>query len=204
MPPSSSPSSRTSRFIKWGSIPAGLVISGLLIWQASHAAFSDATTNPGNSWETGSVVITDDDEGVAMFTATNLAPGDSGSNCIATTYEGSLPADARFYAGGPESPQELAEHIDLTITKGQGGGFGSCEGFEPAAETSGVYQGTLANLTSNNTNFENGRVIGDTLEPGDVDTYMFEYTFSSDAPNSVQGGTATADFTWEAQSSSAN
>ena len=59
-------------------VPLGLLGSGALVWQASYAAFTAQTTSPGNSWSTGSVALTDDDAGAAMFSRTGLAPGSSG------------------------------------------------------------------------------------------------------------------------------
>src|SRR3954471_193143 len=71
-----------------------LVASTVVVLGASDAAFTASTANPGNSWETGSIVIaslTDDDSGTtpatgtAMFSETGLQPGDTGENCITVT-----------------------------------------------------------------------------------------------------------------------
>ena len=34
---------------KWGVIPVALIVSGLLVWQSSYAAFSSTTSNPTNN-----------------------------------------------------------------------------------------------------------------------------------------------------------
>ncbi|HLR96054.1 MAG TPA: hypothetical protein VK053_16150 [Jiangellaceae bacterium] len=194
-------SSRSARIAKWGSIPAGLVISALLVWQASYAAFSDTTTNPGNNWQAGHVELSDDDQGSAMFSATNLAPGDSGENYISGAYTGTLPAELKFYGEQAGSTNELAEHIDLRIVAGTGGGFGSGDGFTPISGMPAVYDGTLANFASTYTDYASGIELAEVGDGGQWSgTFQFTYTLSPDAPNSVQGGTAEIDFTWEAQS----
>ena len=89
-------SPRLARAAKFAVIPAALAVSGLLVAQSSYSAFSARTHNPGNSWASGSVALTDDDNGVAMFDVTNLKPGDSGSKCLTVTSNGSLPSDVRL------------------------------------------------------------------------------------------------------------
>ncbi|UQN28078.1 CalY family protein [Brachybacterium kimchii] len=182
-------SSRTVRFMKWGSIPAGLVLSSLLIWHASYAAFSDTTENPGNSWQAGQVEITDDDAGTAMFDAKELAPGDTGTNDIVTTYSGTLDAATRLYGEDEATTQDLAQYIDLKIVAGSG------------ADASTVYTGTLADFAADHSDFASGIDLGRAEGGSDASTpYTFTYTLSADAPDSAQGGTARIGFTWEAQS----
>src|SRR3954469_4901613 len=84
-----------------------IAASTVVVLGASDAAFTASTANPGNSWETGSIVLaslTDDDggatptTGTAMFSATGLQPGDTGENCIAVT--SNTAGNLRLYAGG--------------------------------------------------------------------------------------------------------
>ena len=46
--------------------PVGLVASLALTWGSTHAAFSATPGNGGNSWQTGSVVLTDSDNEAAL------------------------------------------------------------------------------------------------------------------------------------------
>lgn len=196
-------STAAARLAKWGSVPAGLTVSALLIWQASYAAFSDTTDNPGNNWEAGSVAISDDDEGSALFAAAGLTPGATGERCITTTYIGSLAAEVRLYGSDAASTDELDEHINLTITSGTGGSYNSCEDFV-ADDDSEVFSGSLADFAANHTDYASGIDLGTVVNESAPATYQFSYTFAADAPNTVQKATADLGFVWEAQSTPAN
>ncbi|MGY1760486.1 hypothetical protein ACI79G_13065 [Geodermatophilus sp. SYSU D00779] len=90
-------------------VPVGLVMSLAVTWGSTHAAFTASTDNVGNSWQTGSVVLTDSDSGSALFTTdsavspndSSLKPGSTRSRCIRLNYTGSLPADIHMYVGTP-------------------------------------------------------------------------------------------------------
>ena len=73
-----------------------VLASGGLVWQSSYSAFSATTSNPTNNWSAGTVALSDDDSNTAMFTASNLKPGATGTKCIAVTSTGSR-------ASGPRS-----------------------------------------------------------------------------------------------------
>lgn len=101
-------------------VPLALLTSGALVWQASYSAFTATTTNGTNSWTTGTVNITNDQSGAAVFngltglkpdsTLSALSPGNTGgaytattttsggSACIKVTYSGSVNANIRMYA----------------------------------------------------------------------------------------------------------
>ncbi len=50
---------------------------GSLAGASTWSAFNDLTANPGNTFGAGTVAISDDDSGAAMFNGlTNLKPGD--------------------------------------------------------------------------------------------------------------------------------
>src|SRR4051794_22340515 len=112
-----------------------LVASTVVVLGASDAAFTASTANPGNSWETGSIVIaslTDDDSGTtpatgtAMFSETGLQPGDTGENCITVT--SNVAGNLRLYDSAVTN-SVLASNLTLTVEAGTGGGFGDCTGF---------------------------------------------------------------------------
>ncbi|MCH7669450.1 MAG: hypothetical protein IIC71_09700 [Acidobacteria bacterium] len=52
----------------------GCTLVGLLTLSGSRAAFSDTTSNTNNSLGTGTVTLTGDDTGLAMFAVTDMAP----------------------------------------------------------------------------------------------------------------------------------
>lgn len=203
---------RTER--RWGkgaiaaiaAIPIGLLVSGILVWQSSYAAFNAVVDNGGNSWSAGTVALSGDDNsnsgtgavGTAMFTPTNLKPGSTGSDCVKVTYGGSLASAVKVYVrpGGLTDLDALAAQIDVIVVEGDGGGFRSCGSF--AAGTT-IYTGTLSGLATAATNFTSGRGTWSPTAAGEVKTYKITYTLRSTAPNTMQGKTAGATFTWEAQ-----
>jgi hypothetical protein len=194
------PSRRTARLLGVGTAAACLAASAVVVWQASYSTFSATTSNPPNNWAAGTVLLADDDANTAMFSASNLKPGSTGSKCIAVTSTGSLPSAVKLYGTGSATTNALSSWITLTISQGTGGSFGSCSGFTPLASGSSVYSGTLAAFASSATGYSTG--LGSWAPTGSgSDTRVFQigYTFDPAAPNSTQGGTASIGFTWEAQ-----
>jgi len=191
-----------SRWTAPAAILAGLVVSAGVVWQASYSAFSATAANPTSNWASGTVALTDDDTNTAMFTASNLKPGATGTKCIAVTSAGSLPSTVKLYGTGAATTNALSSSINLTVTQGTGGGYGSCTGFTPLVTGSSLFSGTLAGFASASTAFANG--LGTWAPTGsgsETRTYQLTYTLDSAAPNTAQGGTAALGFTWEAQNS---
>lgn len=75
------------------------------------SAFSSQTDNPGNSVTSGTVVLSDNDGGSALYALTNAKPGDSQSSCIKVTYSGSLDASVKVYT--PSTVGALASSVNL-------------------------------------------------------------------------------------------
>ncbi len=157
----------------------------------SRAAFTATTSNTANSWSTGSVVLSDDDSGTAMFNASNLTGGQSVVQCIKVTYSGSVtPASIKMYG---TSSGALAPYLNLTIEQGTGGSFGSCAGFSGSQ----IYSGTVSGFSSTYTSFANGLTAWSPSSTPDSKVYRVTVTVQND--NNAQSKTANADFTWEAQ-----
>jgi hypothetical protein len=195
-------SERAKRAVKAGAVPVAMVVSGLLVWQASYAAFSSTTQNPGDRWSAGSVELSDDDANTAMFAANGLKPGDQDSACIAVTSDGTLPAEVKLYGEGYTTMKSLGSYVDLVVEEGTGGGFGDCTGFTPLTSGAVVYDGTLEAFGSSHTSHGTG--VGSWAPDGsgsETRVYRFGYQLDPATPDSVQGGTAVISFAWEAQSS---
>jgi hypothetical protein len=190
---------------------AGLLAAGLLVWQGSYAAFSATTANGANNWAAGSVSLTDDDAGVAMFSTAlttpvgaqdtkALKPGDTRTNCIKVTNNGTLAGPVKLYVQGYTQTSGLGDNLTVTVEQGTGTGataFGSCTGFTAV----GVPLVNGLSLTAFNTasfNYGNG-VGGANLAVGASTYYRFTTTVNAAAPNTVQGGSAQATFQWELQ-----
>ena len=177
-------------------VPAAVLASGALVWGASQAAFSGQTINNGNSWATGTVVLSDDDSGTAMFNVTNMKPGATGTKCIQVTSTGSLASAVKLYGTGFTQTNSVGAQITLTVEEGTGATTSSCTGFTGSS----IFTGTLADFAANRSNYSNGAgTWAPTGTPPETRSYKFTYTLAANAPDSVQGSTAGIGFTWESQ-----
>jgi hypothetical protein len=195
LPRTGGPSRRTRRLALAGALGAALVLVAGLVWQSANASFTVSTYPFVSSWTTGTVVIGDDDAGTALFTRTGLKPGAAGTRCLTVTATGNVPALVRLYVTGRTTTKSLTSSINLTVQAGTGGGSATCSGFTP---DSTVYTGTLAAFPATY-----GAGVGSwttTGTSGETRTFQITYSVASTAPTSVQTGTASAAFTWEAQS----
>ena len=172
---------------------ATVLLTAAFIVTASIAAFSDTTDNSGNTWSAGTVLLTDDDAGSAMFIVSDMAPLATVTECIVVTYSGSLlPADVNLY--GVSGGTGLDVYLDVTVEEGSGGIFGNCAGFTP---TSTIFTGTLTSFAATHTNFATGAGAWNPAANPESRTYRFTVTLQDN--NLAQGLNATATFTWEAQ-----
>jgi len=190
---------RSSRIATAIAVPAAFIAAGVLVSTSSYAAFSDTASNQQNSWRAGTVQLDDDDAGRALFTADNAKPGDGGTNCIAVTSTGSLASQVRLYADDVSGTAGLADHLVLRVEQGTGGGYGTCDGF---TSQSTVFDGRLSDFTGTHSSYGSGAA---TWSPaggaGETRTFRITWKLADDAPNAVQGGTASTSFVWEAQNS---
>jgi hypothetical protein len=178
-----------------GAAGTALVVATGLVWQSAYATFSISTYPFSSSWTTGTIAIGDDDSGTAMFTRTGLKPGAAGTRCLTVTATGNVPALVRLYGTGRSTTKSLTASVNLSVLAGTGGGSASCSGFTP---DSTVYTGTLAAFpTTFGTGVGSWTTAGTS---GETRTYQITYSVPSTAPSSVQTGTASMAFTWEAQS----
>jgi hypothetical protein len=184
-----------ARIARAGAPIAAFLMVGALVVVGSRAAFTATTDNASNSWTSGTVVLTDDDSGSAMFNVTGMKPGSSSVKCITVTYSGSLtPADVKLY--GTVAGTGLATHLTTSIEIGTGGSFSSCTGF---TADSTLYSGTLASFGSTYTNWASGLANWSPASNPESRTFRFTTTLPSNASNTAQGLNASATFTWEAQ-----
>jgi hypothetical protein len=167
----------------------------------TYAAFSGTTANSGDSFTAGTVSLSDNDSGSAMYSVSNAKPGDSAQSCITVTYGGSLSANVRLYTGS--SSGSLGSYLTLVVQPGHGTvSFGStCTNF--VADGSAIYNGTLSSFASTYTNFSNGLALKNTnqasLTWSQNDAVVYKFTISLNNDNNAQGLSSTATYTWEAQ-----
>jgi Camelysin metallo-endopeptidase len=175
---------------------ASVLVVGLLggvVALGVFGLFSATTQNSGNEISAGTIAITDNDAGSAMFNITNAKPGDVWTRCIKVTYNGSLPADVKLYelgGGGPLSP-----YLTLKLEQGTQAEstFPSCTGFTPDA-TGTIYQGPAFGSIGNS--YETGAPVvpaGKTVwNSGESLVFRATITFDAAAPELAQGSTTGA------------
>ncbi len=216
---------RARRTVLPVAVPVGLVMSLALTWNSTHAAFSASTGNVGNSWQTGSVVLTHSDSAAALFSTSTdgaLKPGSARSRCIRLDYTGSLPADIRMYVGTPPAdggtPAAGATALDpyLVMSVERGADVASsttvaadCAGFTPTAAPTFLDSAThtdaptvedsrtLAHLRAQHTDYTTGIVVNQATAPNTYMTLRITYVLKDD--NQAQDKQSSATFTWEAR-----
>jgi predicted ribosomally synthesized peptide with SipW-like signal peptide len=186
-----------------------IALVGVVAAIGTWSAFSSVTTNPSNSFTAGSVTLTDNDAGSAMFNVMGMVPGSTDTGCIKVSYTGTVTSNVRLY--GTTGGTGLDQYLDVKVTRGvytpSDPSFDSCTNFSADATN---YIGAGAGVIYNGTL----QAYADTYSAGLVDptsgspeawtnpenhVYKFEITLQSSAPNAAQGLTATEDFTWEAR-----
>jgi hypothetical protein len=164
--------------------------------------FTATTQNAGNEISTGTVALSDNDAGTALFNVTGAKPGDSWTRCIKVSYNGSLPADVHLYLANVTGP--LSQHLNLTITQGTqpASTFPSCTGFTPDARGV-IFTGPAATTAAGSWDF--GLPVAPAGEtqwhPGDTLVFKLDLALDPATPDTSQGSTTGSQtIVWEARS----
>ena len=108
----------------------------------TYSAYSSTTDAPDNIVHTGTVAISDNDDGGVVVALDDAASNQVATGCVRVTYTGTLEAAVRLHAvvSGP-----LADHLIVEITRGTGmGSTPSCTGFTAdAADHAGLGSGVV-------------------------------------------------------------
>jgi hypothetical protein len=172
-----------------------LLLATAVVWHSAYAGFVDVTASRAMpTISTGTLALTDDDAAVRMFTATGMKPGATAAKCIRVTSSGS-PATVRLYGTGRSTTNGLSAQLRLTVALGTGGSSSTCNGFTGSTV---VYDGTVANFPTDSW----AAGVGPWTTTGGTATartYQITYTLPTAAPTTVQNGTATLTFVWEAR-----
>jgi len=195
----------TSKKLVLTALVLGLV--GIIAGVGTWSAFTATTANAGNSFTSGSVILTDDDLGVAMLSLTNAKPADTDSSCINVTYTGTLPATVRMY--GTTSGTGLDPYLNVTVTRGTIAvpAFDTCAGFVAdltnytGAGAGVVYDGTLAAFPDS---YAAGIVDPTSGSPEswtNPESHAYRITVTVADDDLAQGKNTTQTFTWEARNS---
>lgn len=202
------PSSRTQKILVAATTPVAIVAAGAMVYQASYAAFTGQTRNSGNEWSTGSVSLTDDDNGQARFRVGNMLPGDTETKCVKVTANASVPSTVKGFTINPvTSVQGLENRLMITIVAGSGGTFADCTGFTPANDGANgviVANAPLSMVSQKNT-FETA--LGGWDVPAGTSTRTYKITWKFDTTgmtqaqiDQLQGAKTGVDIQWEMRS----
>lgn len=194
-----------------------LALVGGMVIRTSTAFFTADTDNLGNSLAAGTIILSDDDSTTAMFTMTNVAPGEFAENCITVSYDGSLDpeavqvytvanTDATAYttvpaATGPGTAAvTMEDQIRITIEEGavgSGGTFDDCSaagGFTAAAGTPIVDDELLGDWSDPATgalDYTTGTGNWDPSATGETKVYRVRLTLQLATDNTFQGASLT-------------
>jgi hypothetical protein len=199
-----SPGTKTVHVLAAIATPLAIVAVGASVYQASYAAFTGQTRNSGNEWATGSVKLTDDDNGAARFRVANMLPGDTQTKCITVTADASVPSTVKGYAVNPvTSTAGLENKILVTIDSGTGGSFADCTGYAQVGPAHVTSQ-PLSAIAQVNT-FEAG--FGGWSVPAGVSSRTYRMTWRFDTTgmtqaqvDQMQGAKTGIDMQWEMDS----
>lgn len=160
------------------------------------AAFSATTTNPGNSFDSGTVTISDNDSGSAMFAVTGVRPGSTGSTCMKVLYTGSLAATIKVYTGNVSNTFSNDFTIDIDKSTAGSDTFQNCTGFAGGSVTNLVTDSTVGSLP---TNYAGGYTL-DAAATNPTPWYIrVTYELGAGAGDGDQGKSAEFDIVFEAR-----
>ncbi len=162
------------------------------ITAASGADFTATSANPGNTFATGTLTMSNSDAGAAILTAGGMKPGapaSTGQVDIANT--GSLSGAFTLSRGTPvdsDGSNPLSGKLNLVVV--------DCGDFSSGTPVCGdgddvtKYTGTVAAMTS--------AVALGSYAGGAKHRYEFRVAVDSSAGNAYQGASSEVEFTWNA------
>jgi len=196
---------RQRRMLRAAAPLAALLVAALLVWQGSNAAFSATTDNTGDAWATGNLVLTNNGGGTvyagttsALFTETNLKPGNTGFKCITVQSGGSLAGNLRLFRGAITGTNSAALSAVLDVTldavavSASTNVQANCTGYT-GGSSGALYSGTLDAMPTTYAGASGIAVAGGTQRVA----YRIGWTLNSGAGNSVQSSSAAANLMWE-------
>ena len=166
------------------------VLVGAALVFGTVAKFTVRAANPANTFSSGTLSLSDSDEGAAILTATGMKPGDNATGRVDIENTGSVAGTLRLSRpaledSDPANP--LSRQLQLVVSDcgSFNGGPPNCDGVDPV-----VYRGTLADMTGTS-------ALG-TFVPAEKHRYEFMLAFDPAAGNAYQDATSTATFRWDA------
>jgi hypothetical protein len=178
----------------------GLV--GIVAGAGTLSTLNATTANPGNSFASGTVAVSDNDAGTTVVSIAAGKPTSTATGCVLVTYTGTLPANVRLYA--TTTGTGLGAYLDLKVTRGTFTGTpaaGSCTGFTADTTNYGlgagiIYLGLLSAIGSTSATgvSDPSSASPATWATGHAHAYKIQVTVRDDVDG--QGKNASTAFTW--------
>lgn len=180
-------------------------VVGSVVAFGTFSAFSSSTENPGNNFDAGTVYISDNDAGSALYNVTNRKPGDFVEKCIKVTYSGSLASDVKLYLPDAINAQ-VGNYTNLAITSGTGA-QANCSDFAADATNSSIFTGTLKGFSTAHNSYATGLVDNPLAktkwDTNDAVTYKYRVELqdnnAANAGNASGYQSGTHKYVWEAR-----
>ena len=163
-------------------LPLATALAAGAIAVGSGATFTSTSANSLSAVTSGTLSQSNSKDDAALFNLTNIKPGDTVNGALTIRNTGSLPAT-----------------FSLTETASTNGFAGSALTLVVTNTTTDttVYSGTFGGLVDGTKND-----LG-LIAPGASNNFAFSVKLAADAPNSQQGKTASASYTWDSIQSDA-
>ncbi|HYU61291.1 MAG TPA: TasA family protein [Solirubrobacterales bacterium] len=166
------------------------VLLAVAVAVGSGANFTAQTANPGNTFASGTLTMSNSKDNVAILTAANMKPGDTASGTVDIQNTGSLSGVfslSRTNLTNSDAINPMSQKLDLVV-KDCGdfsAGTPTCDAGDPEK-----YNGTLDAMTA--------AIALGTYASNEKHRYEFTATFNSSAGDVYQGDSTSARFQWDA------
>ena len=177
-----------------------LGVVGSIAGYGVFSAFTATTTNTGNSYAAGTVVISQHTGATTLYTGTNKGPGSTTTGCVRITDGGTLAASVELYASAGITN---GSNFNLKVERGSGlttlDNTMSCAGF---TASSTAYDGPLGSFPTAYAGGIDGKASNGAWAQNDSVDYRFTISVVDDTtPNAHTAavGTGSHTFTWEAR-----
>jgi len=177
-----------------------LGVVGSIAGYGVFSAFTATTTNTGNSYAAGTVVISQHTGATTLYTGTNKGPGSTTTGCVRINYGGTLAASVELYASAGITN---GSNFNLKVERGSGlttlDNTMSCAGF---TASSTAYDGLLGTFPTAYAGGIDGKASNGAWAQNDSVDYRFTISVVDDTtPNAHTAavGTGSHTFTWEAR-----
>jgi hypothetical protein len=130
-----------------------------------------------------------------------MKPGQTVTDCIVVTYQGSIPdpSGVKLYSGGYTDTGTFADHLNLTVEEGTGGTVDDCTGF--GSEAVIVTAQPLSAFDAARFDYGSGVGVWDPNGTPQSKTYQITVELDPATPSSQQNeGVTDLTLTWEIQS----